>query len=648
MLLKLTRENLPVVNRENLPIIIISLWAASATIFHLYSASIGFYEPRVQRSLHLAFLLPLIFVCYPTFRDKKTGSPTLTWVDWLLAGVALIPCLYSYFHANRINLRLEDVDPVLTAELVMGIIAIVLVFEALRRAVSAVMAGLVFIGFIYLFTTEYYGGFWGYRNLPLDEIVEAMYLTNGHGIFGSITGISATMVAIFICFGAFIEGSGAGRLFNNAGVAVAGRYSGGPAKVAVCTSALFGTMSGSSSSNVFTTGSFTIPMMKRMGYRSAFAGGVETAASVGGQSAPPIMGAGAFIMAEITNTPYADIIIAAILGSLCYFTMIFISVHLEAKKNGLKGMAESDIPSWREIARDAHLIIPIILLVVLLMMRFSPYFAAFYTIVATIIVSSFRKHTRMGPKKMFEVIVNAGKNMAPIAIACVGAGMMITVLTKTGVVVSLGSLIASFSGGIVWVAGLLLMFTTLLLGMGVPTTPAYVITAAIGAPTLISDFGIPLLGAHMFVFYFAILADATPPVSIAAYAAASIAKAGPLATGFQASRIAIAGYIVGYSYLFVPELRMEGEALDIIGYVLVILSGLTVFSAGLTGYFSERIVWPLRVVLIPAGIALSLLHNFPPWPRVGIALIILVGIYLHQRATHGRFSTEEGPAAVEE
>lgn len=618
--------------RQQKAFLIIALWAAAATAFHLYTAFIGYLEPRTQRSIHLAFMLPLVFVLYPTFRDSEGQDQELgagvRWFDWGLAALALVPMVYSFFEANRINFRLEDVDPVLPVELVMGSIATVLVLEAVRRAVSPMMAGLIVSGIAYLFLTEWMPGFWQYRDIPFDEVIETMYLTNGQGVFGAITGISATMVAIFIAFGAFVSATGTGRLFNNLGLRVAGRFAGGPAKVAVIISALFGTMSGSSSSNVFTTGSFTIPLMKKLGYRPSFAGGVETAASVGGQSAPPIMGAGAFVMAEITNTPYTDIIIAAALGSLCYFTMIFVSVHLEAKKAGIMGLDEDSISSWKELARDIHLFLPIIVLLTLLLMRFSPHFAAFYSILTTIVVSSLRSHTRLTFKMLFDTLVTAGKNTAPIAVACVGAGMLVAALTKTGVVVSLGTLVASFAGGELWLAGVLLMFLTLLLGMGVPTTPAYVITAAIGAPALISDFGVPVLGAHMFVFYFATLADATPPVSVAAYAAASIAKADPLKTGAQAARIAIAGYIVGYSYLFVPELRMEGAFLDIVLNCFVIVGGLTIFASGVTGYLSTKLPGVLRLVMIVSGLALALLHQFSAGSRAAVIVALLIVLYL--------------------
>jgi len=603
--------------------------AITATIFHFYSASIGFLEPREQRSIHLMFLLPLTFLLFPGFskKGKRRLSKIPGVTDIVLAIAATVPCIYSYMNAFRINMRLEDVTELLPAEIILGGLMTVLVIESLRRAVSEVMTLLVVIGFAYLLLCEYLPGMLHFSNIEVTEIIETMYLYNGNGMFGSITGISATMISIFLIFGAFVEGCGTGRLFTNLGTKAAGRYTGGPAKVAVLTSALFGTMSGSSSSNVFTTGSFTIPMMKRRGYLPSFAGGVETAASVGGQSAPPIMGAGAFIMAEITGIPYTTIILSAVIGSFCYFSMIFVTVHLEARKNNVKGIDSSEIPLWKEIVKDLHLLVPIAVLMTLLIMRFSPYYAALYGVVAMFVVTFFRKHTRLSPKKFINMLIAAGKNTAPIAIACVGANMMVAVLTKTGIVVSVGTMVSSVAGNSLVVGGVIFAVMTLVLGMGVPTTPAYVIAAAVGAPALMSGFDVPMLAAHFFVFYFAILADATPPVSIASYAAASIAGSNPLITGLQASRLAIAGYIVGFSYLFVPELLMQGTFYSIVTNVFSIIAGLSIFAIGITGYFKTTVHYFVRFCLIPIGLALALYYPITPEIRIVGSLIVMGLLY---------------------
>jgi TRAP transporter 4TM/12TM fusion protein len=495
-------------------------------------------------------------------------------------------------------MRLENITPVLREEMVLGTVLTLLIIEALRRAVTPVLAGLVAVLLAYLMLTEHAPGVLRFRDISGEEIVELMYLYNGQGIYGPVTGVAATLVAVFITFGAFVAGSGVGRLFANLGTKLAGHQIGGPAKIAVITSAMFGTVSGSSTSNVYTTGSFTIPMMKRVGYRPSFAGGVEVAASVGGQLMPPIMGTGAFIMAELTNIPYVDIVGAALLGALAYFAMVLICVHLEARRKNLRGVDRAELPSWSAVLKDIHLLLPLIVLIAMLVLRYSPHAAALASIATVIIVSTITPHTRLGPRALFDILATAGRNVASVAIACVGASMVIAAVTKTGLVLQIGGIISSASGGQLWIAGGMLSLTCLVLGMGMPTSAAYIITAAIGAPVLISEFGVPILAAHLFVFYFAILAEATPPVSIASYAAAAIAKAPPMITGIEALRLAACGFVIGYSYLFSQTIMMEGAALDIVLHIVLILLCVVCLSAGLLGFLNGPIWLPWRPVLV--------------------------------------------------
>lgn len=623
--------------------IAIGIWAATATLLHIYTSGFGFFEPREQRSLHLGFLLPLAFILYPARPGRSPeGRPSLP--DWVLAALAVATCVYSYVESPRINLRFENVDPLLLGEWIWGSAMTILIVEALRRAVTPVLAGLVAIGIAYLFVTEYMPGILNYRDLGTSEIIETMYLLNGMGIFGSITGISSTMVAIFIIFGAFIEGSGIGRLFHNAGTRIAGRQSGGPGKVAVVSSALFGTISGSSTANVFTTGSFTIPAMIRLGYRRQFAGGVEASASVGGQIMPPVMGAGAFVMAEITNIPYSQIIIAATIGAVCYFFMILVSVHFEAKRLGLEGVAAADVPPWRAVLDDLHLLLPVLVLLVLMAFNFSPHYSAFWSILSVFACTWMRRHTRIGPRQVWNILESGGRNMVVVALACAGAGMFVACLTVTGLVISLSTIITSLSEGNLFIAGVLLMVTTLILGMGVPTTAAYIIGASIGAPILVK-LGVPVLGAHLFVFYFAILADATPPVSVASYAAASIAKAEPMQTGLVAFRLSLAGFVIGYSYLYTPSLMMIGPFWEIVGQVAVNLIGLTILAAAMFGFCRAPIHPAWRLPLALFALALVLLESYEVWPRVAVvAAALAIMIWLPQVFSLGRIAASPLPA----
>ena len=605
--------------------IVVGAVALAAALFHLYTAGFGFFEPRQQRSIHLLLLMPIIFLMFPARKSSPQDRPS--WLDWLLFTLAFVPNLYSYIEANTINMRMENVDALSQGQLALGTLLVLLVLEALRRAVTPVLAGMVALGIAYLFLTEQMPGILQYRNMPFHEIVETAYLLNGMGIYGSITGISATMVATFIIFGAFIEGSGIGRLFHNVGMRVAGRYSGGPAKVEVISSSLFGTISGSSVANVYATGSFTIPAMIKLGYQRHFAAGVETAASVGGQIMPPVMGAGAFVMAEMTNIPYAKIAIGAILGAICYFFMILISVHFEAKRLRLDGCKEEELPPWSEVLKDLHLLIPVAVLVGLMLMSYSPTFSCFCATVSLLPVSWLRRETRLYPHALLAMLINGGKNMAMVALACAGAGLFVAALTVTGMVISFSSVVTALAGKSLFISGLLLMVLTLVLGMGVPTTAAYIIGAAIGAPILVK-LGVPVLAAHMFIFYFAILADATPPVSVASYAAASIAGADPMRTGLVAFRLSSAGFVVAFSYLYTPALLLQGPALDILAQLLVNLLGLTLVSAGLSGYFCGDRGMKVRVVIVVAGLGLVLAHGMPVWWRVAIEAALLAGLAL--------------------
>ena len=601
----------------------IGLWAAAASLFHLYTSGFGFLGPFEQRSLHLMWFLPLAFLLYPA-RYGRSPMHRPSVIDGILAVVAVLPNLYVFFEAERLYLRIENIDPLLIEEWTLGIAVVVLLLEAVRRAVTPALTIVASVFLLYLFVTEYMPGMLHFRDLQFELIVETMYIVGSQGVYGFVTGVSATMVAVFIIFGAFMDGTGTGRLFSNLGSKLAGQYAGGPAKVSVVSSALMGTMSGSSSANVVTTGTFTIPLMKNLGYRPSFAGGVEAASSVGGQIMPPIMGAAAFIMAETTQTPYQDIIVAALLGAICYFFMVFVTVHFEALKYGLRGMRRDEIPSWREILKDIHLLVPVIVLIVLLVLQFSPHFSAFWSIVATVVFSWFRRETRLTPRKLLNVLIAGGRNVVPVALACTCANIVIASLTVTGLSVSAGSMIMTLSGGHLLLAGCLLMLCTILLGMGVPTSAAYVITSSVGAPVLI-QLGVEMLAAHLFVLYFAVLADATPPVSVASYAAASIAKSNPIVTGAQAFRLALAGFIVAYSYLFTPALIMQGSASSIIGQLALNLAGLTIISSVFTGYFRGRLNILVRLVFGFSALALVLLEAVEVWPRIAV-LAAMVGI----------------------
>lgn len=611
----------------------VRFWAAAATALHLYYAVWGWPEPLSLRALHLLLYLPLIFLIFPARKqaaagiiapDRDDSRPTA--LDWILAAASLAPSAYMYMNSETIYHRSEYLTPLTDVQLWLGVLAVLLVLEGVRRALTPVLAGLAAAVIAYMFVAHLLPGMWNYRQMSFDHVVETMLLINGRGIYGPLMGISATLVAIFVTFGAFVRASGAGDLFSRIGEAAAGRYAGGPAKVAVVSSGLFGTMSGSAVSNVASTGVVTIPLMKRLGYRAEFAGGVETAASVGGAIMPPVMGAASFLMAEITGIPYRTIIIGASLGALLYYLTMLCMVHLEAKKLRLSGIPEDQIPGWREVFARAHLLLPLVILFAMLMIGFSPTYSAIWAISAAVAVTWFRRDSAIGPRRAFAALAEAGQLIAIVALAVAAAGMIVAGLTTTGLVIAIGNIIQDASGQQLWLAAIMVAVVCLLLGMGVPTTPAYLIVSVIGAPILI-ELGAPVLGAHLFVFYFAILADATPPVSIAAFTAAVIAKSHALKTGVNAWKLSIGGLIVAFSFTFTPAIMWQGPLIDTLLIFAINLVAVTCLSIAAIGYWSKNLSFVFRGLAAAVGCALAFSYQIDLEIRMAAALVVIIGLF---------------------
>ncbi|PKP62004.1 C4-dicarboxylate ABC transporter permease [Candidatus Atribacteria bacterium HGW-Atribacteria-1] len=600
-------------------------WLVAISLFQLYTAFFGILQPRLQRGIHLLFLLPMAFILFPTAKRSPQGRITIT--DALLAFLAMIPPLYLIVADERLNFRLEFVDPVLTIELLLGILNIILLLEAIRRAVVPAMAALVTGSLIYMFIAPYLPGVFYCKPISFFKIVEMQYLITDAGIYGSITGVSATFVALFIIFGAFMENTKTGEFFTNLACRVAGTSQGGPAKIAVISSGLFGSISGVAAANVYATGTFTIPLMKKLGYRKQFAGAVEAAASTGGMIMPPVMGAGAFVMAEITGIPYVNIIIAAALGAVFYYISVGLRVHFTALKEGLRGLDKKEVISVKQILRDTYLLIPLIGLVYLLLTGYSPFMAAFIAILLSFVISFFRKDTMMTPRRLWATLELGGRNMIMIALACAGAGMVVSMVTHTGLGLGMAAVIVSWSKGILLPALGLIMITSLILGMGLPCTPAYIIAVTIGGPALLG-MGCDLLSAHLFVFYFAILASVTPPVCIAAYCGAAIAGSEPLRTGFEAFKLAIVGFIVPYIFVYNPALLLSGSVLEILTVVVLLLFTVILLDSGLTGYLTRKLNTIERVILIVVAVGLAILNTRPSTINLTVAGIIVITLII--------------------
>ena len=602
---------------------LVSICLVAVAVFHLYTAIFGVFQPRIQRGIHLMILLPMAFILFPATKNKSPKDrPSV--LDVIFAILAILPPLYLMLSNARLNLRYEMIDPVSTLETILGIINIVLLIEAVRRVVVPAMAILIGIFFVYLVTSPLLSGIFYSKPMHISRMVEIIYMFTSEGIYGSIIGVTATFVAIFVIFGAFMQNTKTGEYFTNLAVSLAGRSVGGPAKIAVISSGLFGSISGVAAANVYATGVFTIPLMKRLGYRKQFAGAVESAASTGGLIMPPIMGAGAFVMSEITGIAYVHIIKAAVIGAIFYYLSILVKVHFEAKKENLRGMDESEIISTKQILKDSYQLIPLILLVIFLVIGYSPFIAAVYGILATFLLTFLKRETWMTPKKLYETFELSGKNLIMLAVSCAGAGMVISIVTYTGLALGIASVIQSWSGGILLPALMLIMITSILMGMGMPCTPAYIVAVTIGGPAL-QAMGIDVLTAHLFVFYFAILAEITPPVSIASYCGAAIAGSDPLKTGWEALRLALVGFIIPYIFVFNPAFLMKGSFLEIAALCVIVFYAVITMASSMRGYFhrilklwERALLGALTVGMVIVACSPKIMHSY----TVDIALII--------------------------
>jgi len=602
---------------------LVSICLVAVAVFHLYTAIFGVFQPRIQRGIHLMILLPMAFILFPATKNKSPKDrPSV--LDVVFAILAILPPLYLMLSNARLNLRYEMIDPVSTLETILGIINIVLLIEAVRRVVVPAMAILIGIFFVYLVTSPLLGGIFYSKPMHISRMIEIIYMFTSEGIYGSIIGVTATFVAIFVIFGAFMQNTKTGEYFTNLAVSLAGRSVGGPAKIAVISSGLFGSISGVAAANVYATGVFTIPLMKRLGYRKQFAGAVESAASTGGLIMPPIMGAGAFVMSEITGIAYVHIIKAAVIGAIFYYLSILVKVHFEAKKENLRGMDESEIISTKQILKDSYQLIPLVLLVIFLVIGYSPFIAAVYGILATFLLTFLKRETWMTPKKLYETFELSGKNLIMLAVSCAGAGMVISIVTYTGLALGIASVIQSWSGGILLPALMLIMITSILMGMGMPCTPAYIVAVTIGGPAL-QAMGIDVLTAHLFVFYFAILAEITPPVSIASYCGAAIAGSDPLKTGWEALRLALVGFIIPYIFVFNPAFLMKGSFLEVAALCVIVFYAVITMASSMRGYFhrilklwERALLGALTVGMVIVACSPKIMHSY----TVDIALII--------------------------
>jgi TRAP transporter 4TM/12TM fusion protein len=604
--------------------------ALSASLFHLYTAAFGLLPAMYQRAVHWMFMGSLVFLLYPATKSRPKNKIDL-W-DWVFAGMVVAGCLNILLNWNAIAMREGMPIP---SDIYLGVMMVVLVIEGGRRAMGWPLPIVAILATMYALFGPYFPGILGHGGFPIEELAPFQYLRTD-GIFGVPLGVSASFIFLFVLFGAILSVSGAGQFFIDLSLALTGRSQGGPGKAAVVASGLMGTVSGSSVANAVTTGAFTIPLMKKAGFSPAFSGAVVAASSTGGQVMPPVMGAAAFIMAQFLGISYWDIVVAAAIPATLYFISIVAMVHFRAGKLGIKNFSAETAPRVGKVLREGwHLLLPIITLVVFLAYGYSAVKAVFWSIVLMVAVSWFGKaEYRMTPKRILDALINGGLGAIEVAAACACSGLVIGVIGITGVGLAFSSFVISLSGGVLPMALMLTMVGSIILGMGVPTTAQYIITSTLAAPALF-QMGVPLMSAHLFCLYFGVLADVTPPVALATYAAAGIARSNAIKTGFTALLTAMAGFLVPYMFIYNNHLLFQGNLFQIVfafGTALMAIIGL---AAAVQGYYFSALTIFERALLLVVPFLLIV----PNIVTDVIALAILVGVFLLQKrkaAVHAR------------
>lgn len=587
---------------------------AAFTMFIFYMNLISAWPEQIRRSSFVGLIIFMAFMIYPA---KKATAKRRNFVPWydILIGIVGASCFFYY--VINFSALAQKATRISSLDVVIGIIGIFIIAEVCRRVVGFPILIVASVFVAYAFLSGY----------SINRIVYTLFYTLD-GVIGTPIGVCSTFIVLFIILGAFLEKTNIGNFFIDIANSIAGFSSGGPAKVAVISSALEGMYSGSSVANTVGSGSVTIPVMKKTGYDRDFAAAVEAAASTGGQIMPPVMGAAAFLMAEMTETSYATIVVAAIFPAVLYFAGIFLMVHFEAKKLGLKGLPKESIPNFFKLMLNkGYLFLPIVVLITTMSIGYTASRAACLAILASIIVSMFRKETRLSPKAFVESLENGAKNTIGVAAACAIAGIIVGIVSLTGIGLKLADGLLMLSGGIDIFALFLTMIACIVLGMGVPTTANYVIMATITAPIILKLIPeTPVLAAHMFVFYFGIVADITPPVALAAYAGAAISGGNPMRTGVIATRLAITAFIIPYIFVLNPAmLLINTSVLKVVQIIITSSIGMFAIAGGLEGFMKKKLPWWQRLIAIIGGLGMidpNLTTDF-----FGILLILIVVIF---------------------
>lgn len=576
---------------------IIAVLALAMSVYHLYTGAFGALEALLHRSIHLAFTFALAFLIYP-FSKKYSRR----WLDFLMMGLSLICIFYIFWEYEYFILRYPYVHPLTTRDMILGGLFTLLVLEAARRSIGWAMPITAMIFIVYAYVGPSLPGLLRHAGVPTETIIDQIYMTT-EGVFGIPLGVSATYVILFVIFGAFLERSGTGQLFMDLAAATTGKSRGGPGKIAVVSSCFFGTISGSAVANVMVTGQFTIPMMKRTGFKPHFAAAVEATASTGGQIMPPVMGAAAFVMAEFTGLAYLTVCKHALIPALLYFLSVFMAVHFEAVRSNLKGMAENAPRATAVLLEKGHLLLPVAVILYMMFSGYTPMYACIFAIISVVILANLRKISRMGVEKILGALEEGAKGTVSVAAACACAGIVVGVINLTGLGLKFTSFVLLLAGESLVAALLFTMVAGIFLGMGLPTTAAYIVMAALLVPALVK-LGIPTIAAHMFAFYYAIISAITPPVALAVYAGAGLAGSNIWKTGFVAVRIGAPGFIIPFMFAYSPSLLLIGDSWTIGTSIVTASVGVVMLAGGMIGWFLRETSFLERICLLAGSISL--------------------------------------------
>ncbi|WP_339164550.1 TRAP transporter permease [Siminovitchia sp. FSL W7-1587] len=609
------------------------------TVFHLYTGYFGTLPSQKQGAVHLGTALGIIFLLYPAKKGMHRLQKNVPWYDVVLAFTAMYVTYHKIIFFDA--LLKSRVTGYSTIDIIISAIGILLVLEATRRTVGVPIVVVASITILYaIFGKHIPTTILSHPGFSVDRIAPNIWYQES-GVFGTPIQISAKFIFLFLFFGVMLIHTKIGQFFNDLAFSLTGRFTGGTAKTAVVASALQGMVSGSSVGNTVASGSFTIPMMKKSGFKPEFAGAAEASASTGGQIMPPIMGAAAFIMMEYLGVPYSTIMLAAIIPATLYFTGIFIGTHFEAKKLGIFGMKKSQLPVFKDLMlRNGYMLLPIILMIGTILSGFTPQRAAMLGIGAVFVISFFQKGTRLSFRKIIHVLEQGARVALPVIAAVATAGIIAGVVSITGLGAKFAAGIIALSGGHLILALFFTMIACIVLGMGLPTTANYVVTATVAAPALINEFGLAPIAVHLFVFYFGIVADITPPVCLAAYAGAGIARANPFKTGVTAVKLSIAAFIVPYIFIYNPIfVLVDVTPLKLIIALMGAIVGMIAVSSAVIGHFYRNSLPWERMVLFAGGIMMIFPETISD--LVGAALIIGIWFIQKQRKDVERGSANE-------